>query len=1446
MDYKQKEKSEQVIKKETGAEKETKQQMQRTVMQTDWVRKEQQLKKSTFRLEDSVSFQSLKNRRVSQLLIENHRFRKDSAEMTAVKNALTAVDRFIHEKYEEKMTPDVIEEMKSAYNLAIDCCANYIEQRKPSTKAGQMRKKMVSDVMADMCGEMDRLEIIKDRVHDQTVGKYLFINLSSQVMQYKTEEKKAQPELTEKQKKALEEKEKLTKEQAAADMDLLEMKGDHLKLIEKKKVGGHKKIDSPYLRLIKILNAFPDSMNYAQTVEINGSKIQLLQKSDNTLYIVRNNQQFKMPQNVSLLKDLIETKVMENPLEYGSDNVAAVLDRLRPWDTIEDSDEKSRIRDISVHFLKKISGLPTDTFNNMSTDLIWGLGRQFAGKLQLSQEEIRQQLLVHVKEMNDNSMINGQETLEALHQSQVQKQAFAKAVVVAEDKKKKKEEEQKKPEWTETEEKIKDLAADIVYSSDTWVTDNEKEKPGARVQKMIMKHKDILGLLVADIYSKDKSSDSLLEETIKKMPMNAFVQTEEQADAIRGKMKDMIQGVRDFINEKIKDKVDDSIKGDDIFSNIGKATMRKGFEVGAKVPAMVSGRIADEFGDDEIDNEELSKFAELERKLDEGSTFVLDAVQTQVTEIAKDIFKQDKKAADNVQKPAEAKQQEKDKKEADNSSKELDRMLEEALKGDSGQGKFTSNVLQKYFAGVSVMDKRAMLASALRNAKPMNSDINDADAKEKAMANYMGGLLKGAGPLLQKMLQGFPVDSLPESIRGAITDMKSKLSPIPDEIVQAELFDMVKRSKGTVTQIKLHRSLGAASVGQAFLCTLYGPALGKEGKEVVIKLLRPDVRNKMMREKAIMLEAAKATDKGMIKTYEAQLKRILEEMDLTIEASNCEKGQLYNNDRGRVHSMKINKLIEPTVNSLVLEKAPGTTVDEYISTLRSTIEEIGKPFVVKKEGQKDNDENGPEIEINDSNITKVDETRNKLLDEIERLDKRRKCLANAASKWVEEGVFKAGYYHGDLHAGNMMIDDKAGLTIIDFGNVTVLKEQQQKEIIRMMMAATAGDVDGYLKGFHSLLEGTTEEFYQQHENELKAVFEKVLHLGGQNDAGKRIAVSLIEAQKLGFALPSSISTFSSSQLRLQNTMDELTNLRDKLDKLYKNIEKQMQKPEKVLTGNVDMKKFVNILTKSRKDVFTECILNRPPKEKEFLESLNRLDEKSMQSFIDYKFQDALFTKRPEKLLSQLAEIRKMQKDKNVSKDELTKKEKAFYYQYITEHTSDKKNSGIVTETVKNALQDQKQRKTFEEKLKPWSDQFPAVKDAYDKFCKEEARDASSKETILARCDFLWEYGQAVSNFEADSEYEISSADSSAAATGMLSKEAKRYNALREYNRDYINGSFPEAMAEVIGNNKMNSLFKIGGFDSIKYYFMIKNDTGTKKQTNQKDQKDQKEKGDPNK
>jgi predicted unusual protein kinase regulating ubiquinone biosynthesis (AarF/ABC1/UbiB family) len=121
-------------------------------------------------------------------------------------------------------------------------------------------------------------------------------------------------------------------------------------------------------------------------------------------------------------------------------------------------------------------------------------------------------------------------------------------------------------------------------------------------------------------------------------------------------------------------------------------------------------------------------------------------------------------------------------------------------------------------------------------------------------------------------------------------------------LVEAKLNSIIAQSGEKISNILVEKSLGSATVGEAFLCRLFGPEYDITGKLVVIKLLRPDIKVRFDSEKPTLKSIAKSIDNTVGTDKKGQAERLLDdkiitteqEMDFTIEEKNCETGKVYN------------------------------------------------------------------------------------------------------------------------------------------------------------------------------------------------------------------------------------------------------------------------------------------------------------------------------------------------------------------------------------------------------------------------------------------------------------------------------------------------------------------------------------------------------------------------
>ena len=904
-------------------------------------------------------------------------------------------------------------------------------------------------------------------------------------------------------------------------------------------------------------------------IRMSGVSLKLHQKDSQILQLEIDGKMLTLPANAAIIADSLETDVIGHEEVYGRQRAKEIIDGLEPDE--ENMADWIRSRKLCLKVLTQKTGKPSDFFNNVPAKQV----QTYASNL-LAGRMTADAVVTNIEKIENKARINGDETLELLKMNakmkEQEKELGINGVRVhmprREVRKRQSGEQQNANEWSGEEEAVKALVSDLIFSQETWKADNTMEQPGMRVKLMLEKHVDTLVQIVrnpgqidamllrmpfpgdAEVQQKMRN---IVHDSLEKI-VGSFVFQKAAAHMTDKQIRGVIllalqtravQGNLEDIDSQIDTMVKDNIEAMQSKISESVSTVFGGGETDKKAPNLL---------DDTRAEDELKGVIEQLRPFYEKLKTV----------------KREKLPEEEQKKLAEL--EDKRKQLTQESVGKLNKIMQQSAQGSSGQGKFIRIVLENYFKEVPLMDQRAMFASALRNAKPHvepAADTTEAEKQareEQELGNYLSGVLKGAGPLLQKMLQGLPLEAMPEMLKGALKDMKSNLAPIPDEIVQAQLQGMVERSHGKVTRMEVTRALGAASVGQAFMCRIYGPGMPEEGNEVVVKLLRPDVRNRMERERQIMIHCADQTDEnhGMKATYEGQLLRISEELDLSFEAQNVEMGKVYDKKTTMVQSMKVNPLIEPTVNALALEKAPGTTIDKYMDELHQMKNEMMNSLYehnadgsvkMVREGNK----TYPKLNVAPEQMYKIKMDRDTLAKKLEQLTKRQVYLADLVEQWVTEGIFGQGFYHGDLHAGNMLIDDD-GLTVIDFGNATTLTEKQQAELTRMVAAAAYGFADDFQKGLHNLLEHTSEKLYKEKEKDLRETLTKVFRMGNQESAGQRIAVALLKAQELGIEVPSSIFNFSQCQIRLQNALDEMNDLiedmRQDLDALNAVAEKR--------------------------------------------------------------------------------------------------------------------------------------------------------------------------------------------------------------------------------------------------------------------------------------------------
>lgn len=432
-------------------------------------------------------------------------------------------------------------------------------------------------------------------------------------------------------------------------------------------------------------------------------------------------------------------------------------------------------------------------------------------------------------------------------------------------------------------------------------------------------------------------------------------------------------------------------------------------------------------------------------------------------------------------------------------------LLSEGFEGIPGNlANFLSQAFRSYFEHQSPLDQRTMIASYMRRSVPDSTEVMK-----------LASLVAGGGPYMIKMLQlvGDNVKGVHEkAMKEALAFVKSGLPPIAPSIRDAMLLGIVNDSQGKITALKDVRSLGAASVGETFLANVEKSDGSSE--MVVVKLLRPGIAQRAGRERQFMDAVAERLP-GMQGTFAGIADQIEAEMDLRSEAANVRLGEVYDH-RGNpyVQSMKLSTTVPAQSNYMLIERAPGSTLSHYVEHLKRHSDRTPiHPYVL---------------------ATRMGS-----------------MMTALAEKWVEEAIFGTGFYHGDLHAGNIMFKaDEGGnqgtLTVIDFGNSKVLSEIERRSVFRMMCTAHLKSPVEFCKDFEAILspEGRAQMNDEKRSEFLSKITEafnkKDPRTGESVSTGQIIDAILTSANDLGLEVPGPIANFSRSEMMLENAFKELT------------------------------------------------------------------------------------------------------------------------------------------------------------------------------------------------------------------------------------------------------------------------------------------------------------------
>jgi len=332
-------------------------------------------------------------------------------------------------------------------------------------------------------------------------------------------------------------------------------------------------------------------------------------------------------------------------------------------------------------------------------------------------------------------------------------------------------------------------------------------------------------------------------------------------------------------------------------------------------------------------------------------------------------------------------------------------------------------------------------------------------------------------------------DVLPAHVVDTLSQLQSQVSPEPPEAMKALIEEELGQSVDDVFAEFEWEPIAAASIGQVYRATL------RTGELVIVKAQRPRVADLVERDSKVLLRLAQTAENNTplgseYRVYElaAEFARSLrEELDFRIEARNT-------------------TTIGENMSDQALIRVPAI-YDDY-STARLMVQErfdgVG-------------------------------------IDQAEAIDAAgidRTALADALLRAVLTQMMTDGFFHADLHPGNLMVLRDGTIGMIDFGATGRLDPLMQSSLQQMLMAVSIGDP--------ALLRQAVSEIAVIDVDVDPDALERALarfmaaHTSSGGGVGASAIADLMQLlTTFGIQVPAELTTFSRAFLILEGTLTTL-------------------------------------------------------------------------------------------------------------------------------------------------------------------------------------------------------------------------------------------------------------------------------------------------------------------
>lgn len=376
-------------------------------------------------------------------------------------------------------------------------------------------------------------------------------------------------------------------------------------------------------------------------------------------------------------------------------------------------------------------------------------------------------------------------------------------------------------------------------------------------------------------------------------------------------------------------------------------------------------------------------------------------------------------------------------------------------------------------------------------------------------------------------------DLLPEPYLKALARLQDKIKPFPyeqiEEIVASELG--IRLSKAFSSFDEKH--LAAASLGQVHRAAL------RDGRPVVVKVQRPEIRKQIAEDFEVLEEIASFFDEHTDIGHRHRFGKILAEF-----------------------------------KSSILQELDYQREASNLTTMAANLKDFPHILVPR-----------PVLDYCSRNVLTMDYVSGAKitsLSPIAQLDLNGDALAEELFKAYLKQVLIDGFFHADPHPGNIFLTDDGQVALLDLGMTGRLSSHMQEHLLRLLLAISEGNGDEAVAVILRSSE-TTEDFDEAEFSKKTTEFvseQRNQTLNRQNVGKTLMAVSRTAAQT-GLYVPTELTLLGKTLMQLEEVgrilcpnFDTNASIRRNVAEITTSRMRKSITPGNLLGSFLEMKDFV--------------------------------------------------------------------------------------------------------------------------------------------------------------------------------------------------------------------------------------------------------------------------------